>query len=56
MARVRVRYLVSMITACSTDIPHCSRVETVRALNSTIEKCGAEINGIMDSIVRESSK
>ena len=56
MARDRVRDLVSMITACSTDIPHCSRVETVRALNFTIEKCGAEINGIMDSIVRESYK
>ena len=55
-ARDRVRYLVSMITACSTDITHCSRAETVRALNFTIEKCGAEINGIMDSIVRESSK
>ena len=56
VARDRVRDLVSMITACSADIPHCSRVETVRTLNSTIEKCGAEINGIMDSIVRESSK
>lgn len=55
-ARDRVRDLVSMITACSTDVTHCSRVETVRALNFTIEKCGAEINGIMDSIVRESSK
>ena len=55
-ARDRVRHLVSIITACSTDITHCSRVETVRALNFTIEKCGAEINGIMDSIVRESSK
>lgn len=55
-ARDRVRDLVSMITACSADITHCSRVETVRALNFTIEKCGAEINGIMDSVVRESSK
>ena len=55
-ARDRVRDLVSMITACSTDLPPCSRVETVRALNFTIEKCGAEINGIMDSIVRESYK
>ena len=56
VARDRVRDLVSMITACSADITHCTRVETVRALNFTIEKCGAEINGIMDSIVRESSK
>ena len=56
VARDRVRDLVSMITACSTDITRCSRAETVRALNFTIEKCGAEINGIMDSIVRESSK
>ena len=56
VARDRVRDLVSMITACSTDITRCTRVETVRALNFTIEKCGAEINGIMDSIVRESSK
>ena len=56
VARDRVRDLVSMITACSTDITHCSRMESVRALNFTIEKCGAEINGIMDSIVRESSK
>ena len=56
VARDRVRDLVRMITACSTDITHCSRVESVRALNFTIEKCGAEINGIMDSIVRESSK
>ena len=56
VARDRVRDLVSMITACSTDITHCSRAETVRALNFTIEKCGAEINSIMDSIVRESSK
>ena len=55
-ARDRVRDLVSIITACSTDITHCSRVESVRALNFTIEKCVAEINGIMDSIVRESSK
>ena len=45
-----------MITACSADIKHCFRVETVRALNFTIEKCGAETDGIMDSIVRESSK
>ena len=56
VARDRVRDLVSMITACSADITHCTRAETVRALNFTIEKCGAEINGIMDSIVRESSK
>ena len=55
-ARDRVRHLVSIITACSTDITRCSRVESVRALNFTIEKCGSEINGIMDSIVRESSK
>ena len=45
-----------MITACSADVKHCFRAETVRALNFTIEKCGAEINGITESIVRESSK